>query len=166
MDRITDVVSLNMTVWPTDLDMNMHMNNGRYLTIMDLGRLAFILKSGLWRFVFKHKSVPILSAAKIRYRLPLNPFQKFRLETRILGWDEKWFYIEQRFILAEGDKKDAVAAIALVKGSFFDNQKKQIVAVKDLLEVLGTEEASPDLPDYVLSWQAAENALKAATKRD
>ena len=27
-----------MRVWPNDLDTNAHMNNGRYLTLMDLGR--------------------------------------------------------------------------------------------------------------------------------
>ena len=33
-------------VWPNDLDTNLHMNNGRYLTLMDLGRLDLLLRNG------------------------------------------------------------------------------------------------------------------------
>ena len=38
---------LKFRVWPTDLDVNFHMNNGRYLTIMDLGRVDLMLRTGL-----------------------------------------------------------------------------------------------------------------------
>jgi len=53
---------LPLRVWPNDLDLFGHMNNGRYLTLMDLGRLQIVMKSGLlrtgtpslprWRYVF------------------------------------------------------------------------------------------------------------------
>ena len=36
--RPTDASTVHFLVWPNDLDMNRHMNNGRYLTLMDLGR--------------------------------------------------------------------------------------------------------------------------------
>src|SRR6185503_3961101 len=31
--------NLSLRVWPNDLDLNIHVNNGRYLTLMDLGRM-------------------------------------------------------------------------------------------------------------------------------
>jgi hypothetical protein len=37
LDPRHDVSRLTFRVLPTDLDLNGHMNNGRYLTIMDLG---------------------------------------------------------------------------------------------------------------------------------
>ena len=75
---------LDMHVWPTDLDTNFHMNNGRYLTIMDLGRLDMILRSGLLKMAMKQKAVPILSSATIRYRLSLDPFQPYKLVSKII----------------------------------------------------------------------------------
>ena len=78
---------LHFRVWPHDLDLSLHMNNGRYLTLMDLGRLDIMLGSGLWRAVMLHKWTPIASAITIRYRRELRPFQKFRLETRLINWD-------------------------------------------------------------------------------
>ena len=38
---------VELIVLPNDLDTNLHMNNGRYLTLMDLGRLDLFVRSGL-----------------------------------------------------------------------------------------------------------------------
>ena len=35
-------------VWPSDLDTLWHMNNGKYLSIMDLGRMDLMMRSGTW----------------------------------------------------------------------------------------------------------------------
>jgi len=89
---------MTFMVLPTDLDVNLHMNNGRFLALMDLGRLDLLARCGLVGVALKRKWRPIAAAISIRYRKPLQPFQRFQLETRVLGWDEKWFYIEQVFL--------------------------------------------------------------------
>jgi len=38
--------SLTFMVWPSDVDVLIHMNNGRYLTLMDLGRVDASLRNG------------------------------------------------------------------------------------------------------------------------
>ena len=58
-----DSSTLRFRVWPHDLDLSFHLNNGRYLTLMDLGRLDVMVRSGLWREVLHHKWTPIASAA-------------------------------------------------------------------------------------------------------
>ena len=161
---IFDVSRIRMRVWPNDLDFNWHMNNGRYLTLMDLGRFDLILRNGLMKLMLKQKSVPILAAAKIRYRLPLAPLQKFDLETRVIAWDAKWVFIEQRFIIVDGPKKDAIAAIALLKASFYDKKNKTSVPTAILLEALNYTGASPDLPPHIVKWQDAEESLRELTK--
>lgn len=160
--RITDILAatdLDLRVLPNDLDFNMHMNNGRYLTLMDLGRLDLILRSGLLKMMLKQKSVPILAASQIRYRLSLDPFQKYTLRTQILCWDEKWVYIEQRFL-----KGKDVAAIGLVKGCFFDQRHKKTVPTSELLHEIGYDGPSPETPPHITEWQNAENSLKEVTK--
>ncbi len=54
-------------VWPNDLDFNFHMNNGRYLTIMDLGRFDLMGKTKLWKLALKRGWMPVLGSAKIRF---------------------------------------------------------------------------------------------------
>lgn len=160
---ILEMSSLRFRVWPNDLDFNMHMNNGRYLTVMDLGRLDLVMRTGLLKAMLKRGCLPVLAAAHIRYRLPLMPFQIYRLETQVVCWDEKWVYLEQRFILCDGPKKGAVAAIAVVKGSFWNSKNKETVPTAVLLALLGIQDSSPAMPDHIKEWQKAEESLKSVT---
>ena len=158
---------LKLYVLPNDLDTNWHMNNGRYLTIMDLGRLDFILRSGIFKIMVAHKSVPILSAATIRYRLPLNPLELYKLSTKIIYWNEEWFYVEQRFIKAKGNKAGATAAIAMVKGNFYCNDTKSVLPTKDLFKDMGIEDTkSPNMPAHLAKWIESEQEIKNLTKNE
>ena len=159
------VSRLRLSVLPNDLDCNMHMNNGRYLTVMDLGRLDLIFRSGLYKAAKAGHWIPILNTAGIRFRLEMACFQAYDLETRILGWDESWFTIEQRFILRGGEKNGAVAAIALVRGAFFNRDERALVPVAAVKRAIGYEGDSPDLPDYAQQWLLSQDALKQATQR-
>lgn len=161
---IMDTSVTRFRVWPNDLDMNIHMNNGRYLTLMDLGRLDLMIRSGLARAAMKKNYGPVLGSAKIRYRLPLLPFHPFELHTRLVCWDEKWAYMEQRFVIVKGPKVGAVAAIALVKASLYDNKNRKTVLPQVALDLLGKKDmVSPPMPDYFADWVKAESALKAVT---
>ena len=165
--KIDDILApslVKLCVLPNDLDFNLHMNNGRYLTIMDLGRLDLILRTGLFKIMLQQKSVPILASASIRYRLSLDPFQKYTVQTQILGWDEKWFYIEQRFLMGSGSKQDEVAAIGLVKGCFLNNNTKSTVPSVAVLNAIGHSPVSPILPQHITDWLHAEETLKNVTR--
>ena len=161
--------SLTFRTWPFDLDMNGHMNNGRYLSIMDLGRLDLMVRLGLMKTVLKQKWMPVLGSATIRYRLSLNPFQKFKLKTRVVWFDDKWFFMEQRFIIIDDqdpDKNGAVAAIAFVKGSFYDRKARATVPTSDLMALMDVDPSEfPEQPAYIKSWQEAEDDMRDLTKQ-
>lgn len=165
--RLTDILGpsiLHFRVLPNDLDINGHMNNGRYTTIMDLGRLDLILRNGLMRVMFKQKCVPVLGAIQMRFRIPLMPFQAYRLESHVICWDEKWVFMEQKFIIKKGEKSGAVAAIGIVKGGFYDQNNRRTVPTEDLLDILGMPSQSPAFPDYIKHWVEAEETLKGVTQ--
>lgn len=164
--RITDVLQpaiVDFMVLPNDLDTNIHMNNGRYLTIMDLGRFDLVLRSGILKYMIRQKAMPVLAAAQVRWRLPLQPFQRYTLETRVICWDDKWVYMEQRFIIRGGKKDGAVAAIGIVKGSFYHNVRKETVPTQEILTIMKMPNVSPPMPDHIREWQSAEEKLKAVT---
>ena len=144
-----DVSVVNFRVWPNDLDFNGHMNNGRYLTIMDLGRLDFIFRAGLGRYILGRKWMPLVASAKIRFRRSLAPLQKYQLHTRLLCWDDKWFIVEQRFMVNE-----RAVAIAYVKGLF--RSSKGNVPPADVLMAVGHTQESPPFPEYIRLWMEAE----------
>jgi len=162
--KILEPIHRGFRVLPNDLDLNMHMNNGRYLSIMDLGRLELLVRTGIMRQMMRSKAIPVLSGVQMRYRLELRPWQKYILETKITGWDEKWVFIEQRFIIKEGKKAGETAAIGILKGAFFDKNTKQTVPTSELLKSVGLEVESPSLPEYVTKWAKTEEALRPYTK--
>ena len=152
--NIMDVSVVNFRVWLNDLDFNGHMNNGRYMTLMDLGRLDLIFRAGMSKQILTGKWMPIVASSKIRFRRSLRPFQKYQLHSRLLCWDEKWFVVEQRFMV-----KDRSVAIAYVKGLFKDKKGQNIAPCEVLLSV-GHVEVSPPFPESVLLWWQAESLME------
>lgn len=107
---IFDTFVSEQRVWPSDLDLLGHMNNGRYFTITDYVRLEVLIRSGLWTKMRKLGYYPVLAGETAQFRKPLLPFQRYQVSTRMVGWDEKFFYVEHTFISAR-----AVNALALMK---------------------------------------------------
>ena len=135
-----DVSRIELRCWLDDLDLNGHMNNGRYLSLMDLGRWDLVLRNGLGALAVKHRWRPIVGSAAIRFRRELRLLQRFTLETRFSAWDEKWVYIEQRFLVGP-----RVHAEAQLRGLF--RGPKGNVRPAALLAALGeTELRSPPIP--------------------
>jgi len=132
-------------VWPNDCDLNLHLNNGRYLTFMDLGRVHLITQIGLLGVLWQRHWAPVLSAAEINFIRPIQPFQKFELATRLLTWDEKYFYIEQRFVAG-----GRLCAVALVKGLFLHQRER--VEMHAVLAALRLDSVAPDMPEVVRHW--------------
>ena len=135
---ILDETRIRLRVLPNDLDTNFHMNNGRYLTIMDLGRLDLTIRSGLWRAMRDNRWAPVVGGAKMVFRRPLDPFQRYDLATRLVGWDGKWVYIEQRF-----EVDGHMHARGVVRALFLKGRDK--VPSADLAAALGHEGPSPAL---------------------
>lgn len=151
---------LSFRVWPHDLDTSAHMNNGRYLALMDLGRLDVMVSSGLWRAVLRHRWTPIASAITIRFRRELRCFQRFRLETRLVCWNKAAVVMEQLFIFATGPREGEIAARALFKGGLYDRSERRFVEVARLMREIGVTAESPAPTPEVDAFLSMDNALR------
>jgi acyl-CoA thioesterase FadM len=140
-------------VLPTDCDINFHMNNGRYLSFMDLGRVHLLKQLRAIRTMYRKRWMPVLAAADINFIRQLAPFQKFDLVTRIVTWDEKYCYMEQRF-----ESEGALCAHAYVKGLFLDTKGR--VANSTVVAELGFTESAPPMPEELRLWVDLGNAKK------
>jgi len=141
-------------VLPNDLDPNWHVNNGRYLTLMDLGRIDLTIRMGLLRPAIRNGWMPVLGGAMIRFQRPLKLWQPYTLRTRLLAWDEKWLYLEQEFA-SEGKR----VAIAVVKGLI--RGRSGSIPTAEVMRVVGFDLPSPEFPDYLRLWTTAEATLGA-----
>jgi acyl-CoA thioesterase FadM len=149
-----ETAELTFRVLPNDLDPNWHVNNGRYLTVMDLGRIDLTLRMGFLRLVFQRGWMPVLGGAMIRYQRPLKLFQRYTLRTRLLAWDEKWLYLEQEFS-SEGKRVAQGVVKGLIRG------KEGSIPTAEVMHAVGFDLPSPEAPDYLRHWIAAEAALGA-----
>ena len=136
---------LRFRVWPNDLDINLHMNNGRYLGMMDLGRLDLAFRTGLGRAITRHRWKPLVGGITMRYRRSLAPFARYELHTRMLGWDAKWCFLEQRFL-----QKGELIAEGVVKLLFRGPDGN--IPSQALLPLTGYAGPTPELPDAVRRW--------------
>lgn len=152
-----DETALTFRVWPSDLDVFMHMNNGRYLTLMDLGRADAIIRSGVHAILKAHDWYPVIASETIRFRESLLAFSRFELRTRTLGWDDKSFYLRQLFLV-----RGRVIAIGLVRVRFLKRSGGTLSAA-DVSEAILRGATSPALPDYVATWREAEAGLSRGT---
>ncbi|MNX76395.1 Thioesterase superfamily protein [compost metagenome] len=121
------VSRLTMRCGLFDCDINRHMNNSRYLALMDLGRYHLTLVSGLGRELWRRRWFPVLVRAEIDFKRSLKPGDRFVLETSLAEVGTKRVVLAQRFWLGE-----TLAAEALVTGVFVHRGKGQPLA--ELLE--------------------------------
>jgi acyl-CoA thioesterase FadM len=145
---------VHLTVLPGDLDVNGHMNNGRYLTHMDLGRVDLLMRVGIVRAMRVHRWSGVVASVAISFRRSLDPFHRYELRSRLIGWDDRWFFMEQRFT-----RGGRLAAYGLVKIQFSGREGR--LRPQQVIDATGSDVQSPELPAAVLEWQDAENRLVA-----
>ncbi len=148
---------INYRALPSDCDINFHVTNSRYPAFMDLARTYMLAEMGLLRRFLKLKWMPIINAAEFTYIRDIKPLDKFDIESRVVGWDEKYFYIEQRFV---SDK--ALHCIVHVRGVFVCNRKQ--VSIEMLLKEVGMNNVSPTLPAEVEKWKSFLRLKKACNQ--
>ncbi|MBN21539.1 MAG: thioesterase [Bdellovibrionaceae bacterium] len=135
---------------PTDIDFNLHINNGIYLSLMDLGRFDLTFRNGLLKIALKNKIYPLVASQAIRYTRSINLFEKFSIKTKVLGWDDRFFYLQQRFIC-----KGKVSALAVVKAKFKQAGKGGIKP-EEFVSLCKEDPTSPKLPHWVNEWIDSE----------
>jgi acyl-CoA thioesterase FadM len=145
--------SCDFRVWPNDLDINMHMNNGRYLAIMDLARIDMMAQMGLLFPALRHGWLPILGATQMSFFRPLNPLRKFTIVTKLEYWDERWFVVTQRFVCAE-----KTVAMGRIRGLFRGKQGN--ITPQALLGLTGMHAEQRNRPTLSPDLQAWLNSLE------
>lgn len=148
-------------VMPNDLDVFMHMNNGAYFTIADLGRTDLLLRSNAFGRIRERGWYPVVAGETIRFRRSLKLFERYTITTRVIAWNERSVYIEQVFERTGTSGTQAVAT-ALIDARFLSTSGERI-GTAQLLDVAAADDAlgfdgsesSPAMPPWVESWVAS-----------
>lgn len=111
--RMTETTSIQMRVLPVDLDLLMHVNNGMYFSYMDFGRWDMIFRNGIYDLSVRKGWYSVVAGETIKFRRSLKLWDKFTIKSKVIGSDERYFFIRQIFL-----KGSEVMAIGLVKVRF------------------------------------------------
>lgn len=140
--------SLPLRVLPTDIDIAMHINNGMYFSLMDLGRFDLMARSGVWKRMRQRGWSPVAAGETIAFRKSLQLWQRYSIETKIIGLDAKAIYFEQRMVSDGEIYARAYIATRLV-------HKGKPVSQEEIIREFGEPPADVQLPEWIHEWREA-----------
>lgn len=145
----TAVGRVRLTTLPTDIDLLRHMNNGRYLSLFDLGRWDLLIRTGLADAMRRNGWYAVVSSETVTFRKSLELWQRFVVESRLIGHDEKALYLEHRAVI-DGE----IYARAIIRARMM-RRKGGTLPHEELFAAVGRPDDLPDVDPWVHDWATA-----------
>src|SRR5258708_17300845 len=150
---------ISLRVWPNDLDINLHVNNGRYLALADIGRIHWFALTGALGVARREKVFPVAGDAIAKFRRDLKAFQTFEIRPRLIGWDRKGVFVEHRFV-----RDQRVIGVVAIRCIF--KGRRGPVDPGALLTGLGHAAPSPELPKWANHFQQSVELLSESLRAE
>lgn len=145
----TAIGRIRLTTLPTDIDVLRHMNNGRYLSLFDLGRWDLLVRTGMADAMKTHRWYAVVSSETVTFRKSLNLWQRFDVESRMIGHDDKAVYLEHRAVVNGELYARAIIRARMMKRS------GGTLSHEELFAAIGRPEGIPDVEPWIHEWAAA-----------
>lgn len=143
---LIDLFRRPFRVLPSDCDFNFHLTNGRYFSLLDVARIEHLARMKLIGKLLRRRWLPVLNATEITFIRQLPPLRKFDITTRIVTWDEKYLYLEQRF-----ETPGTLHAVSLARAAFV--HRGEVVAPAEVAALAGYEGKAPPCSAIIDGWQ-------------
>ncbi|SHI10147.1 acyl-CoA thioesterase [Ferrimonas marina] len=141
--------SMSFRCRPWDLDLFMEMNNGRILTLYDLGRFDFSIRTGLMKALKKNRWGLVVAGSTVRYRRRIRLWDKVTIKTRVVGMDERWLYVKQSMWV----KGEACSSVLLRTGI---TERGRVIEPRRVIDAVGLEDWQPTPSDWPKAWIDSE----------
>ncbi len=146
-----ETATLKFYVWLTDIDVSM-MNHAAILTVMEAGRIDFMVRTNFLRMAIKKKWTFPAQALSVQFYKPLKLFQKCELQTKIYGVDEKWIYLIQRIVRTGEVLSACLVKVKIKKGRI-------TVPTSHVISSLSLESISWDKPSLIENYEVHHNQM-------
>ncbi len=131
-------------VYPADLDVLRHMNNGVYFSLQDLARVDLMIRCGVKGVLDQNGWYPVITAETLTFKRSLKLWQKFYIRSQVIGWTDKAFVLAHHHMVGE-----QIYAEGLITARFLKKSGGG-VKPKELLETAGFPSTSPPIPANIL----------------
>jgi len=144
-------IALNFRVWITDVDFAI-MNNTAMLAITELGRWDLVVRTGFLKYARQNGLYLPLASISAQFIRPLKRFQKFRLKTQLIYWDEKWIYISHHAVREGKTVAVALAKCAVKKG-------RELIPFDRIIDELNWQMKPKNRPEMIDRFKRGESLL-------
>ena len=126
---------------PWDCDANLHINNAKYLAILDLARAQLFFKNGFFKLFFKNRWTAVVTSANVVYRRSINLWSTYTVKSRIAYKTDRLIVLEHVFESEGSLYAHAYIAVALLeKGKMISIE--QLESQVDLAHIASPEPGS------------------------
>ena len=143
--NFTQVSEVTIRCSLTDIDPMIEMNNGRVLTVYDIGRTDFIIRTGLGKQLLKHRWGMVVAGSTIQYRKRIRLFDKVTIKTQLVGIDERWLYLEHSMWVKGKPCSSVLLRTGVTEGG-------KVIETARVLEALGQAEWSKPTEPWIQAW--------------
>jgi acyl-CoA thioesterase FadM len=127
-------------VRPSEIDLNLHMNQAAYLRVCELGRTDWVIRAGAlarWR---EAGIKPVVAEQRVVYRRELKPLQRYALETRAVRVEGRLLWLETHLLVgAKVHAKVDAALIFIGEGGVLSPEQARQAAAPFVTEPLAVE---------------------------
>lgn len=118
---------------PTDIDVNSHLNNARYMMLADLGRIDIFLRAGLIALARRNGWAPMIGGLQSAYVREITLWRRFEVMSSIETWEGTSVIGRHRFVLENGE----TAALILTTGGVYDRRGRRFLDMDEVVGALG-----------------------------
>ncbi|WP_028032295.1 thioesterase family protein [Chelativorans sp. J32] len=158
--RMGDESRIPLRCLPSDIDMNFHLNNARYMMLADLGRMDIFFRSGLMAAARKRGWGPMLGGLQVSYVREIRPWQRFELVSTVETWGGTQIIGRHRFVLADG----RTGAIILTTGGIYDRRNRRFVEISEAMAAIGHDQPPRPPTAEEKAFMASHQGLRALAK--
>lgn len=98
---VMDMSRLRFQVWISDHDMFGHMNNSRYVSLMDLGMIDIFLRGRMLNDLRREGLRTLIMGKRIAFYKPLSFPTRYILQSRIACWSDYHIVFEHDFMVGD-----------------------------------------------------------------
>lgn len=135
---------------PWDIDMFLEMNNGRILTLYDLGRFDLSIRAGLAKVLKEKNWGLVVAGSTIRYRRRVRVFDRITMRTKVAGFDERWIYLEQSMWVGERPTSSVLLRTGVTEAG-------KVIPTERVMQAMGLEGWFLEPSQWVQEWIVSEN---------
>ena len=152
-----EISKLDSRAYLTWIDDNIHMNNGVYFSQFERGSRDWLWRVGCSAFNSSHRFRDcgiVLAGTTVRFRKEIGIFERFQVLTKLIYFDEKHLYFEQRIVSTANGFVHCIAYRAL---SFVNLKAGKRAKTDDFIEFIGLtegekKEMTAKCPQSLMHW--------------